>query len=150
MFNFNEYINNNIFSGPMSDFSKKMKEAMENNSFADMAMQGIENSSNFMKTFMKNLAEIIEQNTESTKKYAEHAIRDFHALAQSRNQEEMVHNNQKILSNMVNNSSEMVKEYMKNSSQIALKNFEEYNNFFRNKSSNKTEQQNSEKNKQKQ
>jgi len=150
MFNFNEYINNNIFSGSMNDFSKKMKEFMGNNSFADLAMQGIENSSNFMKTFMKNLSEIAEQNAESTKKYADHAMKDLQALMQSKNQEEMVHNNQKILSNMVNNSSEMIKEYMKNSSQIALKNFEEYNNFFKNKGQNKNDQSCSEKNKQKQ
>ena len=150
MFNFNEYINNNIFSGSMDDFSKKLKESLGNNSFADLGKQGVENSAHAMQAFMKNLSETISQNSESMKKYTEHAMKDFQALLTSKNQEEMIHNNQKIFSNIANNSSEMAKEYMKNSSQIALKNFEDFNNFFKNKNHNKNEQNASEKNKQKQ
>ncbi len=149
MFNFNEYINNNIFSSSMDDFSKKLKESLNNNSFADMAMQGMENSAHIMQAFAKNLSETIAQNSESMKKYTEHAMKDFQALMASKNQEEMISNNQKIFSNMTNNSSEMVKEYLKNSSQIAIKNFEEFNNFFKNKNHNKNEQNAQEKNKQK-
>jgi len=151
MFNFNDYANKyNISSTTMEEFSKKMKEAFENNSFADSAKQGIENSANMIGAFMKNLSESLNHNSESIKKYADHAMNDFQSLLQSKNQEEIIKNNQKMLSNMINNSSEIAKDYMKHASQVAIKNFEEFNNFFQNKNnSNKNEQNSQEKNKQK-